>query len=334
MLAKEETFRYNGFIPLRIEVFRMKKRTKKILAAVLLIAVIGTIGFIALRPKLSPYITRITFGISDTIRDRGLKSPEDVERVDDLRYGEDKMQVLDIYYPKGTSQALPTIVSIHGGGYTYGDKERYQYYCMNLAQRGFTVVNFSYRLAPEVKYPAQLNDTNAAVTYICDHADEYYIDTNNIFIVGDSAGAQLNSQYSAAVTNPEYAALLNLQLPDFTLRAIALNCGGYDMKERSESMSYYLDGDYAQYAEELDVLGHITANFPPSFVMSSTGDMALPNAQPMSEFLTEKGVENELHIYGDGKTKPPHVFHCDIRSEYATICNDEECAFFRRYMAQ
>ena len=307
---------------------------KKILLTVIGAAVVLAVGGFAFRQRLSPYITRITFGISDTIRDRGLQSPEDVERVDGLRYGEDRMQVLDIYYPKGTSQALPTIVSIHGGGYTYGDKERYQYYCMNLAQRGFTVVNFSYRLAPGAKYPAQLNDTNAAMTFACGHAEEYHIDTNNIFIVGDSAGAQLNSQYSAAVTNPEYAALLNLRIPEFTLRAIALNCGGYDMEERSRSMSYYLDGDFAQYAEELDVLGHITADFPPSFVMSSTGDMALPNAQPMSEFLTEAGIENELHIYGDEKTKPPHVFHCDIRSEYATLCNDEECAFFERHIGK
>lgn len=306
---------------------------KKILMIGIAIVALGAVGFFAFRSQLSPYITRVTFWVSDTIRDRGLRTPEDIERVDDLHYGEDKMQVLDIYYPKGTTQALPTIVSIHGGGYTYGDKDRYQYYCMNLAQRGFTVVNFSYRLAPGAKYPAQLNDTNAAITYACEHADEYYIDTDNIFIVGDSAGAQLNSQYSAAVTNPEYAKLLNLQIPEFTLRAIALNCGGYDMEERSQSMSYYIDGDYARYAEELDVLGHITADFPPSFVMSSTGDMALPNAQPMSDFLKEKGIKSELHIYGDETTKPPHVFHCDIRSRYATWCNDDECAFFEKYVA-
>ena len=305
---------------------------KKRLAVALGIA--AAVVLLAVWPHLSPYVTRITFGISDTLRDRGLEAPEDVERIDDLRYGEDAMQVLDIYYPKGTARALPTIVSIHGGGYTYGNKERYQYYCMNLAQRGFTVVNFSYRLAPQWKYPAQLNDVNAAVTYACAHAAEYYIDTNNIFIVGDSAGAQLNSQYSAAVTNPEYAQQLGLQIPEFTLRAIALNCGGYDMEARSRSMPYYLEGEYAQYAQELDVLGHITQDFPPSFVMSATGDSALPNAQPMSEFLTEQGITNELHIYGDEKTKLPHVFHLDIRSEYATQCNDEECAFFESYIAE
>ena len=53
----------------------------------------------------------------------------------------------------------------------------------------------------------------------------------------------------------------------------------------------------------------------------------------MADFLREKGIETELHIYGDEKTKPGHVFHCDVRSEYAKKCNDEECAFFRKHIA-
>lgn len=55
---------------------------------------------------------------------------------------------------------IPVIVSVHGGGWGYGDKERYQYYCMSLAQQGFAVVNFSYRLASKYKFPAPLEDTN------------------------------------------------------------------------------------------------------------------------------------------------------------------------------
>ena len=69
---------------------------------------------------LRPYYLNISFGISDYLRDRGLTTPEDIVRVDDQRYGDDAMQVFDVYYPRGTDAPLPTIVSIHGGGYTYG----------------------------------------------------------------------------------------------------------------------------------------------------------------------------------------------------------------------
>lgn len=105
---------------------------------------------------------RAEFQKGDDIRDAGLTTPDFVERTDDILYGEDpKWQVLDLYRPKNrTGEKLPVIVSIHGGGWVYGDKERYQYYCMSLVEHGFAVVNFTYRLAPEFQFPAALEDTN------------------------------------------------------------------------------------------------------------------------------------------------------------------------------
>ena len=309
----------------------MKRRTIIIiiiLAAAILIAVVYWV--------IQPYILNITFGISDYFRDRGLTTPDDIVRVDDQRYGDDAMQVFDVYYPVGTNAPLPTIVSIHGGGYTYGTKETYQYYCMNLAQHGFTVVNYSYRLGPKNKFPAQLEDTNALMTAICENAEQYHIDTDNIFFVGDSAGGHMNAQYSAAMTNPDYAALLNLDIPRFTLRATALNCGVYRFEDMKAGQTRYIfDGDLSQYEEKLDIPGHITEDFPPAFVMSAMGDTwCLPHAEPMYEFLREKGIEAELHIYGDDGNRPPHVFHIDIRNPIATRCNDDECTFFARYIAR
>ena len=58
---------------------------------------------------------RKTFKKNDDKRDAGLTAPEDVTRVTDLAYGTDPEQELDIYYPAGTTEPLPTIVSVHGG---------------------------------------------------------------------------------------------------------------------------------------------------------------------------------------------------------------------------
>lgn len=304
------------------------KRKKGWIVALAAVAVLLIVGVILM--KLPSYRwTRILFGISDFFRDLGLQSPEDVTRVDNVRYGEDRLQVLDIYYPKGTTEKLPTIVSIHGGGWTYGSKEIYQYYGMQLAEHGYTVVNFSYRLAPKNRYPAAIEDTNSVMRFISEHADEYHIDTNNIFFVGDSAGAQLNAQYTTAVTNPAYAALLGLSIPDFTLRATALNCGVYDQSGMNGILAYYL-ADESQKAQ-LDIFPYITADFPPAFVMSATGDMCLPYAEPMYDFLQSKGVTAELHIYGDEENKPPHVFHVNVKNPTGVQCNDDECTFFAQY---
>ena len=172
---------------------------------------------------------RKLFREGDDRRDAGLTTPEGIRRFDDIVYGEDaERQILDVYRPKDKAEVLPVIVSVHGGGWVYGDKERYQYYCMDLACRGFAVVNFTYRLAPEYKFPASLEDTNRVFAWVLDHAEEYGFDRTRIFGVGDSAGAHNLGLYAAVCTNPEYAAKYPFQPPErFVPTAVALNCGVY-----------------------------------------------------------------------------------------------------------
>ena len=269
---------------------------------------------------------RKLFGDNDKKRDAGLTEPGDVCKVRNLAYGSDPEQVLDIYYPEGTLSPLPTIVSVHGGGYVYGNKDL----CMSLAQRGFTVVNFSYRLAPKHRFPEQLHDVNSVMRFTCRHAEEYFIDPGNLFFVGDSAGAQMASQYLAAVTNPSYAELLGLEIPEFAPRACALNCGFYipDRHQDKMLMKCYLQEPSRIKSEEMDVVSHITSGFPPSFVMTSNGDFLRERAEPFVQILTARGVENELHIYSPDDHELGHVFHCNMKEPYAKICNDDECAFF------
>ena len=102
--------------------------------------------------------------VNDARRDAGLTTPDDIQRFDNLLYGSDPVwNILDVYRPREKQGKLPVIVNIHGGGWVYGDKDLYQFYGMTLAQRGFAVVNFTYRLAPEAKYPAPLEDTNDVI---------------------------------------------------------------------------------------------------------------------------------------------------------------------------
>ena len=124
--------------------------------------------------SFSSWMLNKMFTLGDKKRDEGLVTPEDVERKDNIQYGPNKeWNVLDVYCPKNREGMLPVIVSIHGGGWVYGNKEVYQFYCMNLAQRGFAVVNFTYRLAPKFKFPAPLEDTNNVIRWIFDNAKEY-----------------------------------------------------------------------------------------------------------------------------------------------------------------
>ena len=289
-------------------------------------------------------IIRAEFGEGDDRRDAGLTIPENIQRYDNILYGkESEMQVLDVYRPKDKTGKLPVIVSVHGGGWVYGDKDRYQYYCMDLAGRGFTVVNFSYRLAPEYKFPASLEDTNKVFTWVLEQGEKFGLDTEQIFAVGDSAGAHILSLYLDICTNPEYASNYKFNIPaDLHICKIALNCGQYHMGEKEmddltvKLMEEYLPGKGTP--QELELLcadNYITEKFPPTYIMTAEEDFLRRQAPLLYRKLQEKNVPCELHEYrSDTEEKLQHVFHLNIRAEKAKQCNDDECNFFRKIIEE
>lgn len=96
-----------------------------------------------------------------------------------------------VYYPS-TAEKLPALVWFHGGGWVFGDLDTADDNCKNLAKgAGIIVVSVDYRLAPEHKYPAAMDDAYLATDWVKKHGAEIGIDTNNIAVGGDSAGGNL-----------------------------------------------------------------------------------------------------------------------------------------------
>lgn len=287
----------------------------------------------------SAYLFRFNVGRVDRKRDAAIPLPEGVESPRNISYGRHgRWNRMDIYYPEGTVKPLPTIVSIHGGGYIYGTKENYRRYCMDLAKRGFTVVNFNYRLAPESKFPAPLEDTNAVLTFLLRNAQQYHIDPQRIFLVGDSAGAQLTSHYAAIWSNPQFAALFNFKVPDIRILAVGLNCGMYDTGSmtalpREGIAKHYLGKKIPANDPRFAVLDAIGSSFPPAHITTACHDYLRQNAQPMADFLTGKGIPAEMKCYGTEDAEHiGHVFHINIALPEATACNDDQTTFFKRYL--
>ncbi|MCF0105355.1 MAG: alpha/beta hydrolase [Holdemanella sp.] len=282
-------------------------------------------------------IVRKQFTEGDDIRDAGLVAPEDVERIDDIQYGElPYWQTLDVYRPKGNDEVLPVIVSIHGGGWVYGDKERYSYYCMSLAQHGFAVINYTYRLAPEYKFPASLEDTNAVFTWIFENAKKYKLDLNNVFALGDSAGGHLLSMYVAIQTDTDYANNFDLMLPNIKFNAIALNCGAYTIEPEgltSELMKDLLPkGGIEEEITLMNTINYVNKDFPPVFLMTCTNDFLQNDATLMATKLVMNKVPFEFHYFGNSELLLGHVFHLNMKLDIAKECNRMECDFFKSYV--
>jgi acetyl esterase/lipase len=111
----------------------------------------------------------------------------------DLVYGKggDKELQLDLAMPKEGDGPFPVVVCIHGGGWRGGKRQDMSKTIEVLAGRGYVAVTPSYRLAPDAKFPCQIEDVKAAVRWLRANAKTYKIDPDHIGAIGFSAGAHL-----------------------------------------------------------------------------------------------------------------------------------------------
>ena len=116
-----------------------------------------------------------------------------VER--DITYGTaDRVDLkMDIYYPEFATGAVPAVIYVHGGAWVQGDKNEGAGITEipELRSRGYLVAAINYRLAPEYKFPTQIEDVKCAVRFLRANAAAYGIDPNHIGAWGGSAGGHL-----------------------------------------------------------------------------------------------------------------------------------------------
>ncbi|MCA9601483.1 MAG: alpha/beta hydrolase, partial [Myxococcales bacterium] len=99
-----------------------------------------------------------------------------------------------VYHPAATSGTRPGLVYIHGGGFCLCDLDSHDGLCRELAQKGDAViVSVDYRLGPEHRFPAAVEDSVAAFRYVQAHASDFGIDATRLAIGGDSAGGNLSA---------------------------------------------------------------------------------------------------------------------------------------------
>lgn len=99
---------------------------------------------------------------------------------------------LDVAIPKDQGPGpFPLIVCIHGGAWRIGDKSKFTGMIEAMARHGYVAASINYRFAPRYRWPAQLDDSKAAVHFLKLHATEYQIDVDRLGATGESAGSQM-----------------------------------------------------------------------------------------------------------------------------------------------
>lgn len=118
----------------------------------------------------------------------------------------DVAQRLDIYFPEQTpTSPLPLIVHIHGGGWMGGSKFPCDIRAMTT--QGYVVASIEYRFSQKAKFPAQIQDCQAAIRWLRANADRYHINPKKIGVIGGSAGGHLSALVGVTGGKKVFAAI-------------------------------------------------------------------------------------------------------------------------------
>lgn len=224
---------------------------------------------------------------------------------------------LDVYRPRGLSAPNPTLVYIHGGGWTNGSKESSALTFLPYLEMGWTVVNVAYRLAEVAHAPAAVEDTRCALRWIYRNADQYGFDRDSIVVTGNSAGGHL------ALTTGMLQASdgLDAQCPGDRMRTWNIGPRNTEPLEVAAIINWYgitdvlglLDegpgtsGNFTEAwlgsadniratAERVSPINHVRPDLPPILTVHGTDDSIVPYDHGVSlhEALDEAGVPNQL----------------------------------------
>jgi len=195
---------------------------------------------------------------------------------------------LRIYRPLGAgasparASTLPALVYYHGGGWTIGDLDTHDVLCRELCNAGGTVVvAVDYRMGPEHRFPAAVDDCIAATSWVHRQASELGIDPTRLAVGGDSAGGNLAAVVSIAArdagTLPIAYQLLIYPATDMRRGHPSHTENGSGYLLTSETIGYYHDHYIADPAHDLDwraspLLHPDLSRLPPALVLTAGFD--------------------------------------------------------------
>ncbi len=222
---------------------------------------------------------------------------------------------LRLYRPlqPASSGLQPVLVYYHGGGWVIGDLDTHDTLCRQLAnQAGCTVVAVDYRMGPEHRFPAAVDDAIAALAWVRGAASTLGLDVNRMAVGGDSAGGNLaavvalhDRQHAAA---PLLFQLLIYPATDARRGAPSHTSNGEGYLLTKDTMDYFLghyidDQRHHQDWRASPLLHPNLAGAPPALVLTAGYDPLRDEGLAYAQALTVAGVRTthlcfERQIHG------------------------------------
>jgi acetyl esterase len=207
--------------------------------------------------------------------------------------------------------ALPVVVFFHGGGFVMGTLDTHEPYCRALAtEAGAIIVSVDYRLAPENKFPAGVEDSLAATEWVLAHAGELGGDQRRVFVAGDSAGATMATVVSLLLRDRGEGGRIAGQI---LLYPVAGYCDpptasyvemgtGYGLTRKGMEWlwgQYLNDRSESKDFRVAPLMAKSLAGLPRAFVVTAEYDVLRDEGQAYARRMEAEGVD-VTHVFAEG----------------------------------
>ena len=207
---------------------------------------------------------------------------------------------LRLIRPQGaTGGALPVLVYFHGGGWVIGDLDTHDTLCRELANAsGCAVVAVDYRMGPEHRFPAAVDDCIAATYWVARHARALGLDPARLAVGGDSAGGNLAAVVAQAARDagdlPIAFQLLIYPATDMRRGAASHTSNGQGYLLTRDTIDWFHDHYITDPAHDLDwraspLLREDLRDLPPAFVLTAGYDPLRDEGLAYAQRLSEAG---------------------------------------------
>ena len=210
-----------------------------------------------------------------------------------LAYGANPRHKLDVYVPDGLTAPAPVLLFFYGGSWQSGSKSIYRSFGQAFASRGIVTIVADYRVYPEVKYPAFVEDGASAFRFVQDHAAEFGGDPARIFVSGHSAGAHIGAMLAV---NPVFLSAVGSD--PSAIRGVIGLAGPYDFLPIQDPVLIDIFGGGREMATQ--PIKYARNKAPPMLLAHGSADTTVGagNSRRMAARLAEAGNAVELKIYG------------------------------------
>jgi acetyl esterase/lipase len=248
-------------------------------------------------------------------------------------------QTLDVHTPSTGDWPFPTILAIHGGGFSGGNKSSYNELASHFNELGYALVSSNYRLTSTSSYPAQVEDVFCALAWVHENSVAYGFDSERIIVMGGSAGGYLAAMVGTIETPSLYLENCPHALPDADwIKGVIVFYGFFDFLSidgfpnvRSGLQPYWgaIHSDISlETLAEMSPASWVDGTEPPFLLLHGTLDTSVPSwmSEDFASVLMEAGVEVELVLI-------PETEHAFIGQHFASPAMEQALASTEAFLS-